>query len=83
MGTVAEDVNNLVLEHLRAIRTDMRDLRDTLMEQGQRLTRIEIGLAGLRRDQGADAAGVAEMGLRIDRLTEKVQRIEHRLDFAD
>lgn len=80
---MAEDVNNLVLEHLRVIRTDIRDLRDTLLEQGHRLTRIEVGLAGLRRDQAIDAAGVAEMGLRIDRLTEKVQRIEHRLDLAD
>jgi hypothetical protein len=80
---MAEDVNNLVLEHLRAIRTDIRDLRDALMDHGHRLTRIEIGLAGHRRDQSADAAGVAEMGLRIDRLTEKVQRIEHRLDFTD
>jgi hypothetical protein len=83
VGTMAEDVNNLVLEHLRAIRTDVRDLRDTLMDHGHRLTRIEIGLAGLRRDQSMDATGVAEMGLRIDRLTEKVQRIEHRLDLAD
>lgn len=48
---MAEDVNNLVLEHLRAIRSDLRDMRDTMAEQGQRLTRMEIGLAGLRRDR--------------------------------
>lgn len=64
---MAEDVNNLVLEHLRAIRSDLRDMRDTMAEQGQRLTRMEIGLAGLRRD----------------RLVEQVRRIEHRLDLAD
>ncbi len=80
---MAEDVNNPVLEHLRAIRSDLRDMRDTMAEQGQRLTRMEIGLAGLRRDQGADAGGVAEMGLRLDRLVEQVRRIEHRLDLAD
>ncbi|MGE6739938.1 hypothetical protein ACQKGC_06655 [Allorhizobium pseudoryzae] len=39
---MAEDINNLVLEHLRAVRADMR-------EQGSRLTRIELALAGLRR----------------------------------
>lgn len=48
---MAEDVNNLVLEHLRAIRSDLSDMRDTMAEQGQRLTRMEIGLAGLRRDR--------------------------------
>lgn len=80
---MSDDVNNLVLEHLRAIRADLRDMRDTMQEQGHRLSRIEIGLAGLRRDQGSDAAGVAEMGLRIDRLVQQVRRIEHRLDLAD
>lgn len=48
---MAEDVNNLVLEHLRAIRSGLSDMRDTMAEQGQRLTRMEIGLAGLRRDR--------------------------------
>ena len=80
---MAEDVNNLVLEHLGAIRSYLRDMRDTMAEQGQRLTRMEIDLAGLRRDQGADAGGVAEMGLRLDRLVEQVRRSEHRLDLAD
>ena len=80
---MAEDVNNLVLEHLRAIRSDLRDMRDTMAEQGQRLTQMEIGLAGLRRDQGADAGGVAEMGLPLDRLVEQVRRIDRRLDLAD
>ena len=80
---MAEDVNNLVLEHVRAIHSDLSDMRDTMAEQGQRLTRMEIGLAGLRRDQGADAGGVAEIGLRLDRLVEQVRRIEHRLDLAD
>ncbi len=80
---MAEDVNNLVLGHLRAIRSDLSDMRDTMAEQGQSLTRMEIGLAGLRRDQVADAGGVAEMGLRLDSLVEQVRRIEHRLDLAD
>jgi hypothetical protein len=71
---MAEDINTLVLEHVLAVRADLRDVRDTLSEHGHRLTRIEIGLAGLRRDHGADAAGVAEMGLRLDRLGDKVSK---------
>ena len=80
---MTDDVNNLVLEHLRAIRADLRDVPDTMLEQGNRLTRMEIGLAGLRRDQGTDAGGVAELGLRLDRLADTVRRIEHRLDLVD
>lgn len=80
---MADDVNNLVLEHLRAICADLRDVRDTMLEQGNRLTRMEIGLAGLRRDQGTDAGGVAERSLRLDRMAETVRRIENRLDLVD
>ncbi|MBT9369481.1 hypothetical protein [Rhizobium sp. CSW-27] len=80
---MAEDINNLVLEHLRAVRGDIRDMREILREQGSRLTRIELGLAVLRRDQGTDAEGVAEMGLRLDRLTDKIHRIGRRLDITD
>jgi hypothetical protein len=80
---MVEDSTNLVLEHLRAVRADLRDMRDTLSEHGHRLTRIEIGLAGLRRDNRADAAGVAETGLRLDRLAGKVQQIERRLEILD
>lgn len=80
---MAEDATNLVLEHLRAVHADLRDARDTLSEHGHRLTRIGIGLARLRRDHGTDAAGVAEMGLRLDRLGDKVQRIERRLEILD
>lgn len=46
---MAEDINNLVLEHLRAVRADIRDMREILREQGSRLTQIELGIACLRR----------------------------------
>ncbi|MGN7293821.1 hypothetical protein [Rhizobium sp. SAFR-030] len=80
---MAEDINTLVLEHVLAVRADLRGMRDTLSEHCHRLTRIEIGLASLRRDYRTDAAGVAEMGLRLDRLGDKVQRIERRLEILD
>lgn len=80
---MAEKVDNLVLEHPRAIRGDLREMRDTMLEEGHRLERVEIALAGLRRDQGADAEGVATKGLHLDRLAEKVHQIERRLDLAD
>ena len=64
---MVEDTTNLVLEHLRAVRTNLRDVRDVLHEQGHRLTRIELGLASLRRD----------------RLADRVQRIERRLEIMD
>jgi hypothetical protein len=42
------NIDNLILEHLRAVRSDLGDMRETLREHGHRLTRIESSVAGLR-----------------------------------
>jgi hypothetical protein len=42
--------DNLVLELLRAIRSDVTALRDTQREHGVRLTELASAMAGLRRD---------------------------------
>lgn len=80
---MAEEINSLVLEHLRAIRTDIRDIKETLRDQGHLFGRLEISLASMRREQSGDAENVALMGLRVDRLVEDVERIKHRLELVD
>jgi hypothetical protein len=75
--------DNLVLEHLRAIRRQIDGLADVLAEHGQRLNRIEQGIAGLRRDQAYDAENAAHHSIRIDQLAERVSRIERQLELVD
>ena len=74
---------NLVLEHLRAIRSDMGDMKDMLHDHGHRLGRLETSIASLRRELAGDAEDVVHLGLRIDRLTLEVDRIKRRLDLTD
>jgi chromosome segregation ATPase len=74
---------NLVLEHLRAMRADLSEIRDAQREHGHRLYRMETDLTGLRRDQANDAEGVAHVNARLDRLREDVDRIRRRLDLQD
>jgi hypothetical protein len=77
------DVENLVLDHLRALRADVTDMRQTLKEHGIRLTEIAGSVAGLRRDQALDAEANAHLAARFDRLREDVDRIKRRLDLTD
>ncbi|MCW2308285.1 hypothetical protein [Rhodobium gokarnense] len=63
------DTENLVLEHLRAIRATQDRHSDDLREIKGRLGLLEEQYAGLSR--------------RIDRLDERVARIEKRLDLQD
>ena len=47
-----ENVENLILEHLRAMRTDIAGIREDMQEVKQRLTGLEIATGGIKRDLG-------------------------------
>ena len=74
---------NLVLEHLRAMRGDLSEIRESQREHGHRLYRMETELAGLRRDQANDAEGAAHLNARLDRLRDDVDRIKRRLELQE
>lgn len=74
--------DNLVLEHLRHIRSSIDGLRDEVREVKHRLTALEITVAGVKRDMAHLAEGMALMSSRMDRLEERVERIERRLDIV-
>ncbi|MGV3549695.1 hypothetical protein [Rhizobium sp.] len=58
---MADETTNLVLEHLRAIRADVHEIKTVQKDHGHRLTRLELGVAALRRDQAGDAENVAHL----------------------
>jgi hypothetical protein len=70
---MSEDAPNLVLEHLRAIRTELHEIRE---EQRSRLGSIECSISHMTRE-------MAEMGLRLDRMHDPLDRIERRLDLVE
>jgi chromosome segregation ATPase len=78
---MTENVENPVPEHLRAIRGDIGRLSQKLDEHTQRLGRIEVAVSSLRRDIANNEESWAEQSIRIDRLAERIERIERRLEF--
>lgn len=57
---MTENVENLILEHLRAMRADIGGIKDDVREIKQRLTGLEGAVAGLWRDNAnlySDMAG--------------------------
>ncbi|HXQ67126.1 MAG TPA: hypothetical protein VN980_11170 [Alphaproteobacteria bacterium] len=65
---MAETPENLVLEHLRAIRADLAGLRSDMREVKVPLGALEQHYAGLPR--------------RLDLVYERVERIERRLELT-
>ncbi len=67
---MTDNVENLVLEHLRAIRMDIARMEPKQHEIVTRLGRLELAVAGLRRDGAHTDEAAAEQNVRIDHLTE-------------
>jgi septal ring factor EnvC (AmiA/AmiB activator) len=73
---MAGETENLVLEHLRAIRADIADVKRDMREFRERLGHIENQMA-------SHYALYATLSTRLDRVVEDVQLIKRRLDLVD
>lgn len=66
---MSDTPQNLVLEHLRAIRADIADLKGDVLEVKERLGLIEGQYASLSR--------------RVDRIAGDVEQIKRRLNLVE
>jgi len=82
-ATMADDPNNLILEHLRGIRADLGDVRQDVREVKQRLTSLEVSVANLSSGIANLHGDFAGQSGRIDRVESRLERIENRLDLRD
>jgi hypothetical protein len=73
---MTENTENLILEHLRAI-------RNVLSDHGERLNRIELRLSAIEQTLGSLYALSGSDRERLDALTRRVERIERRLELRD
>ena len=73
---MTDNTENLILEHLRAIRS-------TLSDHGERLNRIELRLATIEQTLGSLYALSGSDREAITALTRRVERIERRLELRD
>jgi len=77
---MAEKVENLMLEHLKRFQAGQERIEHRLIELTQRVGRMELLLA--RSNAGHDES-YAEQSVRIDRMDERIDRIERRLELRD
>lgn len=80
---MVESPESLVLAHLRAIRVELADVQGSLGEIKGRLANLEGGQASIIQHLGHLAAADAQQQVAADRLSERLVRIERRLDLRD
>jgi uncharacterized coiled-coil protein SlyX len=73
---MTDNVENLVLEHLRAIRA-------TQAQHGERLTQIEVQQTAVGQQLAGLAVAVYGGQGRLDKIEQRLERIERRLDLID
>jgi phage shock protein A len=70
------DTDNIILEHLRALRADSADVKNDLRDVKARLASIESYIATLHGDQARTGGRVDDLVLRVERLEKRTGLIE-------
>lgn len=75
-----DNVDNIVLEHLKRFQTGQDRIERELKEIKGRLSQIEIGVAGLRGDSAHVSGDQARQQMAFDALVERIDVLERRLE---
>lgn len=80
---MSDEPINLVLEHLRALRAHIGTMRESQLEHGIKLNRLEESLADVKRDIGLHAKQLAPVDVRLDRVRSEMGLIKRRLELSE
>ena len=77
------NVDNLMLEHLKKIQTELTGIRQDNSEIKSRLSSIESGIARITRDEAGNYGEIIENRHMVDKLAERLEKIEKRLELTN
>ena len=79
---MTENIENLILEHLKKIQAEQTAARERDTEILMRLSSIENGLARISRDEALTYSELVQDRHVVDKLKERIERIERRLELS-
>lgn len=79
---MTENIENLILEHLKKIQAEQTAARERDAEILTRLASIENGLARISRDEALTYSELVQDRHVVDKLKERIERIERRLELS-
>jgi hypothetical protein len=80
---MTENVENLMLEHLKRFQSTLERIDRKLGELTTRQSETHSAVLGLRRDQVNDAEISAHLQVQLDGVRDRLERIERRLELSD
>ena len=80
---MAENVENLMLEHLKRFQTTLERIENKIGELTTRQNETHSAVISLRRDQAQDAEVSAHLQVQLDAVRERLDRIERRIELTN
>lgn len=80
---MSENVDNLILEHLKRFQAGQERIERKLEDLTRRVSNLEGGQASIIQHLGNLAAADAQQQLGTDGLNARLDRIERRLDLTE
>ncbi|RHW18753.1 hypothetical protein D1610_00900 [Sphingomonas gilva] len=80
---MADNVENLMLEHLKRFQATLERIDQKLGELTIRQSETHAAVLGVRRDQVNDAEIAGHLQVQLDGVKDRLDRIERRLDLAN
>ena len=79
---MSESIENRIIEHLKALRAELADVKADTGEIRQRLASHDGSIIALHRNDVHVMEESARQQVSLDKLLERIQRIEKRLDLS-
>ena len=77
------DIESLVLEHLRHIRTRVDQIADDMSDMKLRMSGVESAMVLVKREITHSDETAARQQVALDKLASRIERIERRLELSD
>jgi outer membrane murein-binding lipoprotein Lpp len=79
---MAENVETLVIECLRHIDSRVDQIADNMSDLRQRMSSLETSMVLVKREVAASDETDIRLQVSLDKLVERIQRIEKRLELS-
>jgi outer membrane murein-binding lipoprotein Lpp len=79
---MTESLDSLIIEHLRHIRGRVDQIADDVTDLKHRISGLETAMVLVKREVTASDETDVRLQVSIDKLVERIQRIEKRLELS-
>lgn len=84
---MSTEIDNIIIEHLKALRNELRDLKTVNTEEHNdikaRLSHLDSVVLGVKRNELENSSEAARQQVSIDQIMQRIEKLERRLEVAN